>query len=192
MSQKFLDQVGEFDFLFKKYFPRLQAFARVIVKDNEAAKDIVQDSFIKAWEAGNGIEKKTFENYLFTLVRNRCLNYLRDQCTTGRKKHDLTELAKYEEIYRIDFIRDEPYLIFEKELKEKLSSAIALLPPRCKEVFIKSRFEGMKNREIAEELGINLKNVERHISAGLKFLKNHFADQLPMLLILEIISSGMN
>lgn len=188
MSPKHINQVSEFDYLFRKYFPRLQAFARVIIKDNEVAKDMVQDAFIKAWEARHGIEQKTFENYLFTLVRNRCLNYLRDQATAGRKKQDLSELAKFEEIYRIDFVRDEPYLIFEAELKEKLNAAIDLLPPRCKEVFIMSRFEGMKNREIAEELGINIKNVERHISSGLKFLKNHFADQLSMLVFLEVMS----
>jgi len=188
MSPKHINQVSEFDYLFRKYFPRLQAFAHVIIKDNEVAKDMVQDVFIKAWEARNNIEQKTFENYLFTLVRNRCLNYLRDLSTAGRKKQDLTELAKYEEIYRIDFVRDEPYLIFEAELKEKLNTAIDLLPPRCKEVFIKSRFEGMKNREIAEELGINIKNVERHISSGLKLLKNHFADQISMLVFLEVMS----
>ncbi len=179
---------GEFEYLFRKYFPRLQAFARVIIKDNEMAKDIVQESFIKSWEEKNNIEWKTFENYLFKMVRNRCLNYIRDKNLAAEKMKYISELEQFEEIYRIDFVRDEPYLIFEQELKEKINSAIIQLPPRCQEVFVKSRFDGMKNREIADELGINIKNVERHITTALKTLKTHFANQGSMIIIIELLS----
>jgi RNA polymerase sigma-70 factor (ECF subfamily) len=182
------DQKSEFDYLFRKYFPRLRAFARVIVKEDEAAKDIVQEAFIKSWEEKDHIEWKTFESYLFRMVRNRCLNHIRDKNLAQQKKQDLTELNRFEEIYRIDFVRNEPYLIFEKELKDKLNQAIDQLPPRCKEVFVKSRMEGMKNREIAEELDINIKNVERHISSALKTLKKHFATNGSMLVIIELLT----
>ena len=188
MSGTYLHEVGEFDFLFRKYFPRLRAFARVIVKDKKKKKDIVQDSFIKSWEERQNIVAKTFENYLFKMVRNRCLNYIRDMRLANDKLHDLFELSSCEELYRIDFVRDEPYIIFEKELQEKLDKAIDTLPARCREVFIMSRFKGMKNREIAEELNINIKNVERHISSALKVLREHFKSQGAILLVLDIIS----
>ncbi len=181
----------EFEYLFRKYFPRLQAFARVIIKDNEMAKDIVQESFIKSWEGKDSIEWKSFENYLFKMVRNRCLNFIRDRNLADKKMKDISELEQYEEIYRIDFVRDEPYLIFEQELQEKINNAIIQLPPRCREVFVKSRFDGMKNREIAEELGINIKNVERHISTALKTMRVHFKNQASMIVIIELLSDIM-
>ena len=62
-----------------------------------------------------------------------------------------------EEIYRIDFLKDEPTKMIEEELREKIHSLMEELPPRCKEVFTLSREEGLKNREIAERLNISIK-----------------------------------
>jgi len=191
MSKAKNSQINEFDFLFRKYFNRLLAFANVIISDNAYSKDIVQDAFVSCWKDKDNLRFNTFESYIFKTVKNKCLNFLRDKAIEGKKLSDLKEAFVYEEIYRIDFVKDEPYILIEKELKNKLDKAIELLPPRCKEVFIKSRIEGMKNKEIANDIGINVKNVERHISNGLKQLRVHFADQLPMLILLEIISQNI-
>ena len=187
MATSNLNDIGEFDYLFRSYFPRLRAFACILVKDNEIAKDIVQDSFIKIWEERFRITSSTFENYLFKSVRNRCINYIRDQKLRNQKLEDYYQLEHYEEIYNIDFMADEPYLTVTEELQKQINEAINDLPKRCQEVFIKSRFEGLKNREIADELGINIKNVERHISTALKKLKSHFGNNPGILLVIEIL-----
>ena len=95
--------------------------------------------------------------------------------------------SKYEELYRIDFIGNEPYVLIEEELKNKIEKTIHSLPDRCREVFILSRVDGLKNREIAEKLKINIKNVERHLSRALQSFRKNFSEELPVALILLVI-----
>jgi RNA polymerase sigma-70 factor (ECF subfamily) len=97
--------------------------------------------------------------------------------------------SKYEELYRIDFIGDEPYLLIEKELKIQIETTIHNLPDRCREVFILSRINGLKNREIAEKLDINIKNVERHLNRALQSFRKNFSEEFPIALIVLVIES---
>ena len=96
---------------------------------------------------------------------------------------------KYEELYRIDFIGNEPYVLIEQELKAKIEQTIQGLPERCREVFIMSRIEGLKNKEIAEKLDINIKNVERHISRAMQSFRQNFSEELPIAIILLVLKS---
>ncbi len=97
--------------------------------------------------------------------------------------------SKYEELYRIDFIGNEPYVLIEQELKLKIEKTIHSLPDRCREVFILSRMNGLKNKEIAERLNINIKNVERHISRAMKSFRENFSDELPLALVILVLKS---
>ena len=72
----------------------------------------------------------------------------------------------------------------EKELQEIIQRALDTLPERCREVFIKSRIEGLKYKEISEELGISVNTVENHIVTALKKLRVALKDYLPLLLFL--------
>jgi len=92
--------------------------------------------------------------------------------------------ARYDELYRIDFIGDEPYVLIEKELQTKIEKTISELPERCREVFILSRVKGLKDREISEQLHISIKNVERHIHRALNHFRNTFSPEFPLVLIL--------
>jgi len=97
--------------------------------------------------------------------------------------------SKYEELYRIDFIGNEPYLLIEKELKMKIEKTIQDLPDRCREVFILSRMNGLKNKEIAEKLNINIKNVERHLSRALQSFRLNFSEELSIALIILVLKN---
>lgn len=176
-----------FEALFHRTFDRLYDFALKITRDDAIAEDILQDAFIKLWNKKDQIENSNIEAYLFRLVRNQCLDYIRFVKVISERTIQLESVSRYEELYRIDFIRDEPYLLICEELKLEIEKTINSLPERCREVFILSRVEGMKNREIAEKLQINIKNVERHLARALKTFADKFAGNLPLAIILLVI-----
>jgi RNA polymerase sigma-70 factor (ECF subfamily) len=68
-----------------------------------------------------------------------------------------------------------------KELKEKIDLAVKNLPDHCRAVFEMSRYDELKNREIAEKLGVTQKTVEAHLTKALKILRNELKDYLPMI-----------
>lgn len=177
------------ELLFSIYFPRLNDFARNVVKDDVISQDIVQEVFVKIWEKKNEIESINLEAFLFCLVRNCCIDYIKHLKVVNNRMQEIQISSKYEELYRIDFIGDEPYVLIEQELKQKIEKTIESLPERCREVFILSRMNGMKNKEIAERLDINIKNVERHLSRAMQSFRQNFSEELPIALIILVLKS---
>ena len=175
--------------LFHRTFPRLVDFASKITKDAQVAEDILQDVFIKVWEKKGEIESLNIEGYLFRMVRNQCLDYIRFVKVIGEKDIELNSIRKFEELYRIDFVRDEPYLLIQEELKKQIEETIDSLPPRCREVFVLSKIEGLKNREIAEQLQINIKNVERHLARAAQTFKERFPNDVPLAIIILVLKN---
>jgi RNA polymerase sigma-70 factor (ECF subfamily) len=169
-----------FEELFFEYYPRLHAFAMEFLRDHHLAKDAVQEIFIKLWEKRNSVWNGSLSGFLYTMVRNQCLNYLRHKKVMENRKMNLKQAVYLEEVYRIDFMRDQPCTLIEKQLNEELEEAMGELPPKCRKVFTMSRKEGMKNREIADRLGFSLKNVEKHLSRALKHFRHRFNRQLYM------------
>lgn len=183
------DDEQALELLFSIYFPRLNDFARNVVKDDVISQDIVQEVFVKIWEKWSDIENINLEAFLFRLVRNRCIDYIKHMKVVNNRMHEIQISSKYEELYRIDFIGNEPYVLIEKELKTKIEETIQRLPERCREVFILSRLNGLKNREIAERLNINIKNVERHLSRAMQSFRENFKEELPVALIILVLKS---
>lgn len=177
------------EFLFSIYFPRLNDFARNVVKDDVISQDIVQEVFVKVWEKRCEIESINLEAFLFRLVRNRCIDYIKQLKVVNNRMHEIQLSSKYEELYRIDFIGNEPYVLIEQELKLKIEKTIQSLPERCREVFILSRMQGFRNKEIAEKLNINIKNVERHLSRAMQSFRENFSEELPVALIVLVLKS---
>lgn len=175
--------------LFSIYFPRLNDFARNVVKDDVISQDIVQEVFVKIWEKRSEIEPINLEAYLFKLVRNRCIDYVKYLKVVNNRMQEIQLSSKYEELYRIDFVGDEPYVLIEQELKQKIEKTIESLPDRCREVFILSRMNGLKNKEIAEKLGINIKNVERHLTRALHTFRANFSEELPIAVVILVLKS---
>lgn len=175
--------------LFSIYFPRLNDFARNVVKDDVISQDVVQDVFVKVWEKRFEIETINLEAFLFKLVRNRCIDYIKYLKVVNNRMQEIQLSSKYEELYRIDFVGDEPYVLIEKELKQKIEKTIESLPDRCREVFILSRMNGLKNKEIAEKLGISIKNVERHLTRALQTFRANFSEELPIALVILVLKN---
>jgi len=178
-----------FELLFSIYFARLNDFAKHVVKDDTISQDIIQDVFVKVWENRVKIESLHLEAFLFRIVRNRCIDYIKHMKVVNNWMHEIEISSKCEELYRIDFIGNEPYVLIEQELKNKIEKTIKGLPDRCREVFILSRIEGLKNKEIAEKLDINIKNVERHLNRALLSFRKNFTEELPIMLIVFVLRS---
>ena len=157
--------------LFRKYFNALCVFARQYVYDNDKVKDIVHDVFINIWEKGELYEADALvKGYLFTSVKNRCFNYLRDN-----KKFN----KEGDEAFNYDGAQHHNPTEF-KELEAIIKEEIGKLPDKCKEVFILSRYEELKYAEIADRLDISIKTVEAHVSKALKILRENLAPHIDL------------
>lgn len=177
-----------FEFFFKAYYPRLLGYALRFVSDEDEARDIVQDCFVTFWEKREDITSISLTSLMFTMVRNNCLNYLKHKLIV--QKHQLQyldNLAVEEHLYHSDFlIHTEGRLLFD-ELQEQIQKVTDSLPSRCREVFMLSRFQGLKNREIAEKLKISTTAVEKHISKAMTTFKKHFQDNYPIEVFILIL-----
>ena len=173
--------------LFSVYFRRLNDFAAHVINDKEISQDIVIEVFEKVWENRDKIEDINIEAYLYKLVRNRCIDFIKHLKVVHHQMQVVQDSLQYEEMYRIDFVGNQPYILIEEELKAKIEKNILSLPEHCREVFILSRVEGLKNREIAEKLNINIKNVERHLHKAFQLFRRNFADEVPVIIIIILI-----
>ena len=163
-----------FEILYRRFYLRLYNFSLKITSEVSVSQDMVHEVFIKLWENREHLEGNNYGALLFRMTRNMCFNYLKHKKVIENKSIDLKSCRQWEELYRIEFIKDEPYLLIEKELEEQFLEIVNDLPERCREVFILSREKGMKNREIALELNLSLKAIEKHISSALRILRARF------------------
>ncbi|MDR1098253.1 MAG: RNA polymerase sigma-70 factor [Tannerella sp.] len=172
----------DFEKIYKLYYPKLFGFARNYIPVDEDAENIVQDVFLILWEKRNEIEiSYTLTSWLFTLIKNKCLNFLRHKLIEDEYKVQIQEELSFK-LYALESL-DYSYQS-EKELEDRIRQAIDALPERCREIFIKNRMEGMKYKEIAEELSISVNTVENQMVTALKKLRIALKDFLPLFLFL--------
>ena len=174
--------------LFKQTFPRLLGYCHLFIHDQAQANDLVQECFVRLWEKRQTIDpRQSVESLLFVMLRNRCLNHLRDQ------KNDLIEkkLSNIEEnelqhLYQLDFAgREEKSL--EEQLIEAIRESVEELPEKRRLVFIKTKIEGKRNKEVAEELGISVKAVEKHLHQAKEQIRQEVLLKFPLLSVLIAI-----
>ncbi len=164
-----------FETLFKTHFQHLCNFAQNYVSDIETSKEIVQNAYIKIWENKTNINaNKSIKSYLFTSVKNQCLNYIRDNKKFRSNILDV-DIADYD----ISFEETEEKIEIEKKVNETLEK----LPPKCRQIFELSRFENLKYKEIAEKLKISQKTVEAQMSKALKIFREDFKNIIKILII---------
>jgi RNA polymerase sigma-70 factor (ECF subfamily) len=182
-----VDEHG-FERLYMRYYHRLYSFSMKFTHDESVSQDLVHEVFLKLWENRETMDVPGMERMLFLMTRNLCLNHVKHARIVRNKHLDLKQTREWEELYRIDFIRDEPCHLIEQEFAERISVVVNKLPERCREVFVMSRMDGLMNREIAEKLHISLKMVEKHISQALRVFRSEFAATIPLQVILLALS----
>lgn len=152
-----------FEWVFTYYYAGLCAFAYQLVSDRVVAEDLVQDFFVRLWKKCDSYEiRGSVKSFLFQSVRNSCLDHLKHRKVVSSFEQDYRYAAE-ESIDSISFARE--------ELEALVRRALDQLPPRCREIFVLSRFEDLSNQEIADRLGISKRTVEVQISKALKLLK---------------------
>lgn len=168
-----------FERFFKTYHQRLLSYAYVMLRDESASEEMVQQVFYKIWEKRTRLKIHTSgKAFLYRAVYNECLNYLKhEKHKRAYEKHSLSVDADSYQGKASD-----PLML--TELQSMLQKAINELPKQCRNIFYMNRIEELKYREIAEELGLSVKTVEAQVSKALKVLRKKLADYLPVLLSL--------
>ena len=153
------------DLTFRTYYRPLCLYALHYLLDVEAAEDAVQDCFVRLLEAG--ARPDNVRAWLYAAVRNRCIDRLR--------RHDpLVEAVPTDGITGLSDEEAQERAVREAELW----TAIDALPPRCREVLLLAKRDGLKYSEIAERMGIAEKTVEHQMSKALSRLRGRADDIL--------------
>ncbi|MBP7919578.1 RNA polymerase sigma-70 factor [Macellibacteroides fermentans] len=177
-----------FDSIYVNNFSRLFLFAKEYVLFDEEAENIVQDIFLMLWEKKDILRVDvSLTAYLFTLVKNKCIDFLRHRMVEQIYSENIQQ--EYNEELNVKLFALESFdhnFSSEEQIEILLRNAIDKLPERCRLIFIKSRIEGKKYKEIAEELNLSVNTVEGQISIALKKLREELKDYLPLLLFLYI------
>ncbi len=156
-----------FEQLFRKFRPGLVAFATSIIGRSNDAEELVHDVFIAIWNReSNDLDPNGIKSYLFTSVKNRCLNFIK------KSKLDVTDINDESPVF--DANVNAHTSMVAKESEKRIHLLIDQLPKKCKQVFLMSRMYELSYKEIAEILEITPKTVENQISIALKFLKENF------------------
>ncbi len=150
------------EMLFKCYYRPLCLYAIHYIGNIDDAEDVVQESFLKFWnDCQNQSNIKNTKSYLYRIVRNKSIDKLREY-KANIKETDINVLTN---------IPDDK-LIDNSEHEARLWTAIDSLPKRQREILLMSKRDGLKYRDIAEELGISIKTVEALITKAFKNIRN--------------------
>lgn len=172
--------------LYAAYKSRLIYFAMRFLKSREYAEDIFQDAFTIIWQGRRFINPDTsFSSYLYTIVRNRILNQLRDLANQDKFKEQVMSQA-------IDYNNDTKNEILANDLQQLISHALQRLTPRQREIFEMSREQQMSHKEIAEALGISVNTVQESISTSLRTLRTYLEKHSVMSAELILLLVCMN
>lgn len=157
--------LSSYETIFKKYYEGLYRFAFSYVRDGVMAEEMAQEVFLYVWEKRTQIEiQTTLKTYLYSAVKNKCLNYIRLEVPKQQSMVDVSEVM----LSVMDKSRDDGD---NEKLKGYIQNKIDALPKKCRRIFIMSRNAGLTYEEIAEELNLSKKTVENQMRIALKKLR---------------------
>lgn len=159
----------EFTQLFDLYFNDIRKYLLYRSGDETIATDIAQDTFMRIWEKQMNIENKTAKNLLIKIARDLYIN----------RYHKEKKAFNFFETYQIneEGLTPEDQLNFEA-LKDAYEIALKTMPEKQREVFLMSRIDELKYKEIADQLGLSVKAIEKRMSLALDHLKTHLRDKV--------------
>ncbi len=182
---KYKDQFKE---IYISYYARMKRFAQQYVIREEDAENLVHDIFFELWE--KQLEFQSFSNlngYLFSVLKNRCIDFLRrkdleQRAANAMQDEYLRELKlKFESLEALDY-----KLVSDDDLEALIQEALDTLPKRCREIFVLNKFEGKKQKTIAQELNISIHTVESQMAVAYKKLKEALKDHVLLFIFLFI------
>ncbi|RZK68619.1 MAG: RNA polymerase sigma-70 factor [Pedobacter sp.] len=154
-----------FETIYQRYWSVLYKHALRMMRDEDSAKDIIQEVFTSFYQKYQGIElKSSLSAYLYSAVRNKILDTISKEKVRNNYLSTLNDTMSEGEFYTDQLVR-------EKELSKVIEKEVALLPEKMKRVFLLSRMYDMSYKQISEELSISDNTVKKQISNALKILR---------------------
>lgn len=179
-TQNILKHKSAFELFFKEQYSPLCRFAFPYLKDADEAEEVVQNCFVKLWKDREQLQiESSVKAYLYASVRNACLNQI--------KHSEVKETYKKHQEYQDEATYSLNGELEGSELQDKINIAIENMPEQRRKVFRMSRFEGLKYKEIAEQLNISPKTVENHMGMAMKFMREELKDYLHLSIIIFFI-----
>jgi RNA polymerase sigma-70 factor (ECF subfamily) len=170
----------EFEEMFKTHFRALHSYAFTIIREESHAEEIVQQVFYKVWERKKDLNiNQSLKSYLYQSVYNESLNYLKHLKVKKAHQSYILSTSGEEE-------SSSSKKLMVKELEAKIVEALKLLPEQCRTIFQLSRFENLKYREIADQLGLSVKTVENQMGKALRIMRTHLAEYLPVIIAIVL------
>ncbi len=170
-DQQLLEQLAVGDqavlkYYFDAHYNALCRHGLKYVRIAEVSEEIVQEIFVNFWERRAALKiSGSVSAYLYSAVRYRCINYIRNQLP---KEQAMTESVDVAAEADLEFDAD----LADQDLKARLQQAIADLPEKCRLIFLLAKEEGLTYREIAEEMAVSEKTVENQMGIALKKLRS--------------------
>jgi RNA polymerase sigma-70 factor (family 1) len=160
-----MDQ-DSFEQFYRQYYQALCFFAKKMVGDADAAKELVQDVFLKSWQKKEALEEETVRAFLYQSVRNACLNYMRG---ATRRNSLETQWANAQE----EQDKDISNAIIEAEVYRDIFQAMGRLPDECKKIIELSMSTSKTSEEIAEMLGVSSSTVRNQKRRGIQLMRQY-------------------
>lgn len=190
-EQELLEQIRlrnkvVYEAFYKKHYKAFYSLAYNYVRWHETAEEIVHDVFVNIWNKADKINiSQSLKSYVAKSVVNTALNHLKKE-KTDSQKHE-----KYSE-WSIGDLTPESDVADKELLFVKLEKALELLPPQCKKVMMMSRFEKLKQQEIADQLNISIKTVKNHLTFGFAKIRTILIAEgveLVLVIMLSVLTS---
>ena len=170
-----------FNDIYTSFYKKSFYFAKSYVHDDMVAEDIASESLIKLWEKLKTETIDYIEPFLFTILKNKSLDYLKHEAVKQAAFDSMAEWESRELSIRISTLEScDPGDIFSEEVERIVHDTMKRLPEQTRRIFLLSRFEDKSNKEISEQTGISVKGVEYHLTRALKALRITLKDYLPL------------
>lgn len=171
-----------FTWVYREHYPALCYFVNRLVQDQSAAEDVVDELFANLYRHQSGFsDEEHLKAYLYRSAHHASLNHLRSIGNARKRESDYLQSSDaWNESVQHEIIRAESY--------NEIYQAILSLPPQCSKVIQAAYLQGLKNSEIAEQLGISEQTVKNHKQHGMKLLRSRID---PMILQVLTLLAGL-
>lgn len=152
----------DFNSAYNKYYEQLYYYAYGFIEDSETCKDILSDVFEKLWVNIDKMLTNTISSYLYSCVRNECIDYIRHDQTTRKYAEGILKAAETEALSTPEEL-DERICIVRKAISE--------LPEKTRYVLEECYFNDKKYQEVADSLNISSNAIKKHIMKAFSILR---------------------
>ena len=174
--------VEAFEEIYNRFWRKLFLLAYKKLHSKEVAEELTQTIFVSLWERRTEIEIIGLENYLFSAIKYKIIDYIdaiivKDKIFNNIRNSDIQYANS-----------DAEATIAVKEIREAIDKALEVLPEKTQTIFKLSRFEHFTIKEIAFKMNMNEKAVEYHITQSLKTMRIHLKDFILTASVIIIIN----